>query len=190
MARDPGMNLVLIGMKHCGKSTAGAMLASRRGEAFHDVDEVIERIHARDAGTRLNIREIFRTRGEPFFEELEAKAVEMLAQEVRSADGGHVIALAGRTPLNPRIQALLPNLGLIVYLKADGETLYERVERGGLPPFLDPHDPKGDFLRMVARRTPHYERLATITVNVDGLDPDQVADAVESHIKEYERGGQ
>ena len=36
------MNVILIGMKHCGKSTIGRMLAERWGCPFFDVDPMIE----------------------------------------------------------------------------------------------------------------------------------------------------
>ena len=50
------MNIVLIGMKHCGKSTLGEALARRWACPFHDVDAMIEATYACEAGRRSSIR--------------------------------------------------------------------------------------------------------------------------------------
>ena len=44
------MNIVLIGMKYCGKSTLGAALARWWACPFYDVDRMIEQTYACDAG--------------------------------------------------------------------------------------------------------------------------------------------
>ena len=67
------MKVVLIGMKHCGKSTLGKALAERWGCPSDDVDRLIEERHACETGVRQSVRAIFSTRGEPYFAELETQ---------------------------------------------------------------------------------------------------------------------
>ena len=164
------MNVILIGMKHCGKSTLGAALAARWGCRFHDVDRLMEEQHACATGQRLSVREIFATRGEAAFGELEADVVAALYLALTGATDAHVVALGGRTVLNERIGALLSGLGTIVYLAVSPEEMFARVLKGGLPPFLDKEDPVMQFLELYKERVPYYEKFADLTVHLDGLD--------------------
>ena len=170
------MNVVLIGMKHCGKSTVGRALAGRWGCAFHDVDEMMENLHACDSGRRQSVREIFAEHGEAYFHRIEGHAVCELYLKLDRPGSTAVAALGGRTALNTTISRLLQPIGPVVYLRVPPEELFARVERGGIPPFLDPRDPKGHFLRICNERAPEYERLANLVIDLDRLS---VAEAVE-----------
>jgi shikimate kinase len=166
------MNITLIGMKHCGKSTLGAALAAKWRCPFYDVDRMIESHYACDTGERLSFREIFAKRGEDYFRELETRVVCELYLRVSESKGSCVIAVGGRTALNKKVDELLGALGQIVYLEVSPEELLSRVTRDGLPPFLDEKDPAKHFLDLCRERAPHYQRLANLTVNLDGLGAD------------------
>jgi len=170
------MKVVLIGMKHCGKSTLGRALAARWGCPFHDVDTLIEEQHACEAGRRLSVREIFNTLGETRFTELEAQAVSGLYLQLHESAGPVVVALGGRTALNARIGELLTGIGTMVYLEVSPEEMFRRVLLGGLPSFINRDDPVMSFLELYKERIPHYGRLAQVTVSLDGLN---VAAALE-----------
>ena len=157
-------------MKHCGKSTLGAALAARWGCPFHDVDRLMEEQYACATGQRLSVREIFATRGEAAFGELEAQVVAALYLTLDGVNAPHVVALGGRTVLNERVGTLLSGLGTVVYLEVSPEEMFARVLRGGLPPFVDKQDPVMHFLELYKERVPHYQALANLTVNLDGLD--------------------
>lgn len=165
------MVIMLIGMKHCGKSTLGAALASRWGWAFYDVDRLLEQRHACQAGEQLTVREIFAQRGEARFVELETQVVRELCMRFQQLPQNAVVAVGGRTALNPRLQELLTALGTIVYLELSPEEMYARVQRTGIPAFVDQADPAKHFRQLYEQRAPCYQRLAHLTVNLDGLDP-------------------
>jgi shikimate kinase len=180
------MNVTLIGMKHCGKSTLGAALANRWGCPFYDVDQMIEERYACDHDQSLTVREIYRTHGEDYFRELETQVVCELYLSLQNSTAPHVIAVGGRTALNKRVDELLGALGLIVYLEVSPEEMFQRVVRGGLPPFVNEKDPVMDFLELYQERVPHYQRLANLTVNLNGLDPgaalEKLCRALENHV--------
>ncbi len=182
------MNIVLIGMKHCGKSTVGTALSERLGCAFYDVDALIEEMHARDRNVRLSVRDIFSRYGEDAFHRLEAEAVDELHSELGRTDRRAVIALGGRTALNTRVRDLLPALGMKVYLRVKPETLYARIEQGGIPPFLQGADPAAAFMKLYHEREPQYRRLADVVVDLDGLDVASCVDGVLATIEECEHG--
>ena len=88
------MNVLLIGMKHCGKTTVGRALAERTNRRFADVDDLIRQTHERETGEDLTVREIFRRNGEAFFEEIEARAVRrffLMVWNNRRRYGGYVV---------------------------------------------------------------------------------------------------
>jgi len=183
------MNVLLAGMKHCGKSTAGAALAKRWRCTFHDIDRLVEVEHEQWTGYKLTVRELFKRHGAGYFTKLEARVVRALAEKFAGADDDHVAALGGPTPMNPDFQEALHGLGVVVYLRLGIDELFERVKRNGLPPFLHPADPAGHFADMFAAREPHYLRLADLVVDVDDLDADAVVDLLARRIKEYTHGG-
>ena len=86
-------NLVLIGMMGVGKSTIGRLLPKKLNIQFEDIDEIIER------KLSLSIKEIFETKGEKFFREIEEKvSIELLKKE------RIIIALGGGAFLNNLIR--------------------------------------------------------------------------------------
>jgi shikimate kinase len=180
------MNVVLLGMKHCGKSTVGRALAARRGASFYDTDELVEQLHARQFGQRLTFREIYRQRGAAFVENLEADAVAQLARQLADTGESAVVALGGRTPLNPLAADDVGRLGSAVWLDVEPEELLRRILAGGVPAFLDPADPEGSFYELYDQRRPGYDAAADVTVNLDGLDEDAAVAAVEQALSELE----
>lgn len=182
------MNVILIGMKHCGKTTLGSALAARWTCAFYDVDRMIEEYNERETGKRLAVREIFSTGGEDRFRELEARAVCDLFIVLGDDKGSRVVAVGGRTALNKRVDALLRAMGRVVYLEVSPEEMFARVKRSGLPAFVDENDPENHFMELYKERAPHYQRLAHLTVNLDGLDIDAALEKLSRCVEEYNRG--
>jgi shikimate kinase len=181
------MNVILIGMKHCGKSTLGAALAARWGCPFYDIDRMIEDCHAEETGQRLSVREIFSTEGEGRFHQLEAKAITDLYLRLDDDKTSNVVAVGGRTALNTKVDLLIQTMGMVVYLEVSPEEMFARVKRNGLPPFLDESDPGKHFAQIYTERAPHYRRLAQLTVNLDGLDAEA---ALEKLCRELDRANQ
>ena len=183
------MNVILIGMKHCGKSTLGAALAARWQCLFSDVDTLIEERHACEGGGNLSVREIFAQHGEARFTELETAVVCDLCLRLSDATDNHVIAGGGRTALNKKVDELLAGLGVIVYLEGSPEEMFARVMQTGVPAFVDQSDPAGHFQELYRQRDPHYRRLANLTVNVDGLDVEAALERLCASLKEKDEGG-
>jgi len=156
-------------MKHSGKSTHGRRLADYLGAVFYDLDEIVEELY--DPSRRVTCREIFRSRGSAFFANLEAQAAATLAS--RMATGPAVAALGGGTIENADAMRALKDSGIRVYLKNGVETLFARIMKHGVPAFLNPDDPHGDFERLYARRTALYEQNADLVVNLEGLSLDE-----------------
>jgi len=157
-------------MKHCGKSTQGRKLAAFWNVPFADTDILIEEAYAESSGRKLTCREIFRTEGEKFFRQKEAEVIHILAHT--EAPGGRVVALGGGVPSNTLIsEDDMHKLGFFVFLDLDEETAYQRVVRGGLPPFLEKEpDPAKAFALLYFKRLVFYRHFSECTVPVGGDD--------------------
>lgn len=157
-----GPAAVLIGPPGAGKSTVGAAVARLTGLDLLDTDVLVER----RAGT--TIAELFVDRGEDAFRALEREAV---AQALASHTG--VLALGGGAVLDPATQADLEGLP-VVFLEV---SLRDAARRAGFDqgrPLLA-LNPRGQWLALMERRRPTYERLARLRVDTDGRGPDVVA---------------
>src|SRR5262245_44676157 len=153
------MVVVLVGFMGAGKTTVGHILAERLGQPFVDSDVLIEQRLGRD------IRDIFRTEGEPYFRQLEHDTVAGL---VRGPDA--VIALGGGAVEDPRSQAVLRS-ARVVYLRVSYDEAMTRVKSDEFRPML--HRP--DLEEVYKRRLSAYEDISVLTVDTDGRRPDAVA---------------
>ncbi|MFP4053988.1 MAG: shikimate kinase [Phycisphaerae bacterium] len=178
------MSIVLMGMKHCGKSTLARRLAEATGRRFYDTDDVLEETYRRRTGARYSCREIFSLHGEAYWDGLELAAVQTLAERLALCDDEAVIALGGRTAMNPEAQPIVRKLGTTVLLDVDVDELYRRVAAGGIPPFLDPADPAGSFARLCEQRLAVYRQLAEVVVPLTGLSPDEALQELRKQLAE------
>lgn len=114
----------LVGMMGVGKSTVGLLLARRLGLPFIDTDREVERCAGR------TIAEIFATRGEPAFRQLEAAAIDAAAKQCA------VVALGGGAFAQPGAAERLRKEGIVVYLKATPAQLLRRIGKPESRPLL------------------------------------------------------
>jgi 3-dehydroquinate dehydratase type I len=153
------MVVVLVGFMGAGKTTVGHIMAERLGQPFVDSDVLIEQRLGRE------IRDIFRTEGEPYFRQLEHDTVIGL---VRGPDA--VIALGGGAVEDPRSRAVLRD-AQVVYLRVSYDEALARVESDEFRPML--HRP--DLDEVYKRRLSAYEDVSVLTVDTDGRRPGAVA---------------
>jgi shikimate kinase len=159
---------VLIGPPGAGKSAVGPLLAERLGTSFRDTDAEIE------AAAGQPVSDIFVERGEQVFRDLERAAASRALQD--QAEVGGVVALGSGAVLDDNLHELLDGLP-VVYLATDFATIARRL---GLdrPRVVVPGNPRGRLRALLEERRPVYESLATLTVQTDDEDPDQLADAI------------
>ena len=120
------MNVVLVGIKHAGKSALGKALAEMRDTLFVDSDELIEANYLLRTGESLSCREIFLKLGRQEFRKLEAAAIAQLNESSEEDDQERVIALGGGVADNPDVsEEQLKDLGLVVYISIPRDVAWD-----------------------------------------------------------------
>lgn len=172
MTRNRHMrNYILVGYMGCGKTTVGKNLARICDMAFLDTDELIEQQQGR------SISDIFATDGESAFRDMETAALrEILAQKKE----GLVISTGGGMAVREENRKLLKQLGMVFYLKAKPETVYERVKGDRKRPLLQCKDPLSRIRTMKEQREPAYIDAAHFIIEVDEYRQKQIAEMIKA----------
>jgi shikimate kinase len=102
-----------------GKSTVGPVLAKRLGSDFIDLDSQIEFREGKP------ISEIFQSRGQAYFREIETQILRELSLSPKS----HVIALGGGSLILPHNQACVKATGMLIYLQLEVLNLVQRLQK-------------------------------------------------------------
>jgi shikimate kinase len=162
-----GDAIVLIGFMGAGKSSVGRRLAQLTGRPRFDTDEMIQ------ARFGLSVAEIFEKHGEEEFRELETEALRELAGE-----GPAIIVTGGGMILRAENRMLLRELGTVVYLTADEETLFRRISRRSTRPLLRTENPRATVAELLRIRLPLYREVAEVEIDTTPLSHDEVAEKI------------
>lgn len=124
-------------------------MANIIGCSFTDADSII----VEQAG--LSIPDIFDLYGEERFRELERNVISDLSRN----DSPTVIGLGGGAFIDDQTRTRLKNVGISIFIKADIETLLERVGSGRGRPLLEQSgDPRSKLNDLIETRYPIYEQ--------------------------------
>jgi shikimate kinase len=163
------MNVFLIGYRGCGKTTVARLVANELGWPWVDADDLVE------SRAGKTIKQIFADAGEKAFRDLESAVVAELA-----AGDRQVVALGGGAILRERNrQALLAAQGLIVWLQASPETLYDRIVADPATterrPNLTAQGGVAEIRTLLDERTPLYRLCAGLVVDAERHAPAEIA---------------
>jgi shikimate kinase len=163
--------LVLSGIKHCGKTTLGNMLANRKGCAWYDLDQLVLNFPA--ANHYPTVRDLFIAEGVERLRELEAEAVKQVLKRFNPGTKAAVISLGGGTIENREAMDMLKQEGSIVYLYLPEALLYERIMAKGRPPFLSEDHPREDFHEIFIKRDMMNRESADLVVDLAEASPEE-----------------
>jgi shikimate kinase len=180
------MRIILIGMKGCGKTTIGRLLAEKLRIPFIDADTEIEKMHKRERGEALSFRQIFKQYGEEYFHALDTRTLRHIGHEFASTD--FVFACGGRTPLQEENQEILPGLGKIIFLNVEKGVLLKRILAQGIPAFFPyPDDPERSLDELLRERAPVYRNLANLTVDIGEETYQEIIHTLLRELRAYEQ---
>jgi shikimate kinase len=158
-----GRPIVLVGMMGAGKTTVGRRLAARLGRRFADSDEEVEKA----AG--MSIEDIFAAHGEADFR---AGEVRVIARLLKDTD--LVLGTGGGAFMNAETRGLIKAAAVSVWIKADFELLFQRVQRRSNRPLLKTANPRETLQNLIDKRYPTYAE-ADVTIVSKDVPQDQVA---------------
>lgn len=172
-------SIVFVGLMGAGKTSIGRRVAADLGLPFLDSDHEIE------AASRMTVPELFELYGETEFRSLEQRVIARILET-----GRQVLSTGGGAYMNPLTRAAIEAHAISVWLKADIDTLMERVAKKQNRPLLKTADPRATMERLMAERYPVY---ATADVAVPTRDERkeviaaEVIEALDRHLLDMER---
>ena len=158
------MAKVLLGFMGAGKSTIARNLAPD----FVDMDTLLE--------DRLGmpIARFFEEKGEAVFRQVEE---EVLADLLKT---NQVVSTGGGVVVSQKNRDLLKENSDNIYLKADFETLYQRISAdkdNQRPLFLN--NSKEDLAAIFNERQIWYEEIASQIIDVSRLSPEEIIEELK-----------
>jgi shikimate kinase len=163
-------DLVFVGLMGAGKSVIGRMVAQALAVPFMDTDAEIEKV------SRMTIAELFAAYGETEFRALETRVIGRLLK-----GGPRVISTGGGAFINENTRSLIKEGGVSVWLKADLDVLWERVNKRDHRPLLKTENPKATLENLMNQRYPIYAE-ADLTVHSGNVRKEAMVNAVLSAV--------
>ncbi len=159
-----------------GKSTVGKVLSRELAVEFVDLDQAIVEREGQ------SVSDIFATKGEAYFRELEVKVL----REVSELHPNAVISLGGGTPCAHGAMEYILSRGVAVYLKLSVGMLTSRLlsakQKRPLLEGKSPEELREFIAEHLAQREPHYQR-AQITVDNSSRNIAPLLSALEYYQK-------
>lgn len=155
-----------------GKTSIGRRLAKALHLKFIDSDQEIE------SRTGADISWIFDIEGEKGFREWEKNVIEDLTHQNNT-----VLATGGGVVLSEINQQHLKKRGIVIYLRANLETLVDRTKHGKQRPLLLRGNPHQIMERLLSKRGPRYEQTADLIYDTDKSSINTIVDQIIRDLK-------
>ena len=165
--------IVIIGMMGSGKSTIGKRLAHRLNLQFYDSDKLIEERE------NLSVRDIYDYKGADYFKQQEIKVI----TEVLNY-GSIVLSTGGESFLIDEIRKLIQDNAITIWLKANIDTLHDRVSRRNTRPQFIGDNKYETIQKMLETSEPIYEN-SNIIVESKDMEAHFIVDTIMSKLKHY-----
>lgn len=154
-------------MMGSGKTTIANLIKEKLDDfELIDVDSVIKTLENR------SINEIFEENGEDYFREIEMNMIKSF-----STSSNQIISTGGGACKNKgNINSLKEN-GILFYLSADSEELFNRIKNDDSRPLLKTDDIKATIETLLKRREINY-KLANYEIKTTNKSPEIIVEEI------------
>lgn len=161
------MNIVLIGMMGCGKTTVAKELAQQLNNyKYIDIDEEIEK------STQKKISEIFLRHGEPFFRMLETEKIRCFCK-----NDNQIISVGGGAFESEENRGILSKNNLVIYLKASSDKISDRIKLETHRPLLKKNFSIEKISSILEKREINYNKAHKI-IDTNSKTPYNIAQEI------------
>lgn len=156
--------LFVIGFMGSGKTAVSAKLGKFWGREWIDLDAEIAKCEGK------SIPAIFEQLGENGFRDIESRQLNTF-----SHSSSKIISCGGGIVLRDENIRVMRESGTVVLLKANPQTIFDRVRRSAGRPLLNDQMNVAHIAQMMERRRAQYEKAADIVIETDGKSVEEVA---------------
>ena len=165
-------NVILMGIKHCGKTTQGRLLSAHYGCDFFDTDDLVVEM------TGMTPREIYSDFGKEAFLKAESDACNVIA----GRQGFFVVSTGGGICMNDKAVGYLRGVGTFVFLDSDETVACDRIikeikilpggKMEGVPAYIARENPstiddvRRSFHSFYEERRAIYSSICDVTVTM------------------------
>lgn len=165
-------NIFLIGFMGAGKSTVAKALRKKLAMEQAEMDQMIVESEG------MPISEIFEKHGEDYFRDVESNTLIGLEKKQNL-----IVSCGGGVVLRPENAAYMKKSGTVVWLKANPETIYERVKDSKERPILNGNMNVAYISDLMKKREALYEAAADVTIETDGKSMEQICNEIIAKIQ-------
>lgn len=194
----PSKAIVLTGIKHCGKSTQGRILAERLGCAFFDTDDVVLETTGRSP------REIYTVAGAAAFMQAEAEVCRLLSQKIALSGHGAipaVVSTGGGICNNEQALNTLHEFSSFVFLEMPEKIAADRIvaeisyingRMTDLPAYIARENPETEddvrriFSAFFRQRCALYRQFADVICKLDDVPKEENARKIWTALQDAE----
>jgi shikimate kinase len=169
-------NIILLGYRCTGKTSVGRTVAEKLKVPFYDTDQMITDHLGK------TIKAWVEEKGWASFREEEKKVIQgLFAQEPG------VISLGGGAVLDPENRETIQQMGRIIWLKANIQTIMDRMksdpQNQDKRPALSDKGWETEIEDLLIQRSPVYRQLANFYIDTEGKTVEEVTVEVLNQIR-------
>ena len=165
-------NIFLIGFMGVGKSTISKALKEKLQMECAEMDQMIVEAQG------MPISEISEKHGESYFRDIESQTLIDLQGE-----NNLIVSCGGGIVVRPENAEYMRKSGVVVWLTATPETVYERVKDSTERPVLN-GNMNVEYIRgLMEKRHALYEAAADVTVSTYGKTTEEICNEILSILK-------
>lgn len=184
-------SIILLGIKHCGKSSQGKLLSKELNCPCIDIDEKITEL------TGKTPRQIYNESGVTAFMQKEEEACKEIASLYK--DKQIIISTGGGICDNPPALEILSSLGTFIYLKVAEKLSCDRIlnkaqkisetQWQDLPAYISSKNPKSEeeirtiFHDFYIKRNELYSKIADHTIELQNTTKEENCKLILNYVK-------